>query len=54
MCRRFVELKRKKSVLESWLKKIGIEEFKRRLKDKKDLAHEQESNKETVHSGMHN
>jgi len=36
------------------VKKIGIEEFKRRLKDKKDLSREQESNKETVHSGMHN
>ena len=36
------------------VKKIGIEEFKRRLKDRKDISHEHESNKETVHSGMHN
>ncbi|MCP4266046.1 MAG: 4Fe-4S dicluster domain-containing protein [Candidatus Brocadiaceae bacterium] len=36
------------------VKKIGIEEFKRRLKNKKGLSHEHESNKEAVHSGMHN
>ncbi len=36
------------------VKKIGIEEFKRRLKGKKDLSREIESNKEALHSGMHN
>ncbi len=36
------------------VRKIGIEEFKRRLNDKKGLSHEHESNKETVQSGMHN
>ena len=36
------------------VRKIGIEEFKRRLKGDKDPSHEQVSDKETVHSGMHN
>ncbi len=36
------------------VRKIGIEEFKRRLKGNNDLSHEQVSDKETVHSGMHN
>ena len=36
------------------VRKIGIEEFKRRLKGDKDHSHEQVSDKETVHSGMHN
>ena len=36
------------------VRKIGIEEFKRRLKGNNDLSHEQVSDKEIVHSGMHN
>ena len=36
------------------VRKIGIEEFKRRLNDNKDLSPEQVSDKETVHSGMQN
>ena len=36
------------------VRKIGIEEFKRRLKDNKDISREQVSDKEIVHSGMHN
>jgi dissimilatory sulfite reductase (desulfoviridin) alpha/beta subunit len=36
------------------VRKIGIEEFKRRLNGNKDLSHEQVSDKEIVHSGMHN
>jgi Dissimilatory sulfite reductase (desulfoviridin), alpha and beta subunits len=36
------------------VRKIGIEEFKRRLNGNKDLSHEQVSDKEIVHSEMHN
>ena len=36
------------------VRKIGIEEFKRRLNDNKDLSPEQVSGKEIAHSGMHN
>ncbi len=36
------------------VRKIGIEEFKRRLNDNKDLSPEQVSDKEIAHSGMHN
>jgi dissimilatory sulfite reductase (desulfoviridin) alpha/beta subunit len=36
------------------VRKIGIEEFKRRLKSNKDLSREQVSDKEIVHSGMRN
>ncbi len=36
------------------VEKIGIEEFKRRLKDKKDLSQEHLNDKEIVPSGMHN
>ncbi len=36
------------------VRKIGIEEFKRRLKDNKDLSREHVSDQEIVHSGMHN
>ena len=36
------------------VRKIGIEEFKRRLNGNKDLSPEQVSDKEIVHSGMHN
>ena len=36
------------------VRKIGIEEFKRRLKGNKDSSPEQVGDKETVHSGMHN
>jgi len=36
------------------VRKIGIEEFKRRLKGNNDLSPEQVSDKEIVHSGMHN
>jgi dissimilatory sulfite reductase (desulfoviridin) alpha/beta subunit len=36
------------------VRKIGIEEFKRRLKGNKDLSPEQVSDKRTVHSGINN
>ncbi len=36
------------------VRKIGIEEFKRRLKGNNDHSPEQASDKEIVHSGMHN
>ena len=36
------------------VRKIGIEEFKRRLKGNKDLSRERESDKEIAHSGMNN
>ncbi len=36
------------------VRKIGIEEFKRRLKGNKDISHGQVSDKEIVHSGMNN
>ena len=36
------------------VRKIGIEEFKRRLNGNKDLSHERVSGKEIVHSEMHN
>ena len=36
------------------VRKIGIEEFKRRLNENKDLSREQKSDKEIAHSGMHN
>ncbi len=36
------------------VRKIGIEEFKRRLKGNKDHSPEQVSDKEIVHSGTHN
>ena len=36
------------------VRKIGIEEFKRRLNGNKDLSREQVSDKEIAHSGVHN
>ncbi len=36
------------------VRKIGIEEFKRRLKGNRDLSHEQVNDKKIAHSGMHN
>ena len=36
------------------VRKIGIDEFKRRLKGDKDLLREQVNGKEIVHSGTHN
>jgi dissimilatory sulfite reductase (desulfoviridin) alpha/beta subunit len=36
------------------VRKIGIEEFKRRLKVDRDLSREQVSDQEITHSGMHN
>ncbi len=36
------------------VKKIGIEEFKRRLRDKNNTSQKDVNNKEVVHSGMHN
>ena len=36
------------------VKKIGIDEFKRRLKDKNNISQKNVNNKEVVHSGMHN
>ncbi|MCP4269383.1 MAG: hypothetical protein GY777_28065, partial [Candidatus Brocadiaceae bacterium] len=36
------------------VRKIGIEEFKRRLKGNNDHSPEQASDKEIAHSGMHN
>ena len=36
------------------VRKIGIEEFKRRLKVDRDLSREQVSDQEIAHSGMHN
>jgi dissimilatory sulfite reductase (desulfoviridin) alpha/beta subunit len=36
------------------VKKIGIEEFKRRLRDKNNISQKNVNNKEVVHSGIHN
>jgi len=36
------------------VRKIGIEEFKRRLNGNRDPSREQVSDKEIVHSEMHN
>ena len=36
------------------VKKIGIDEFKRRLRDKNNISQKNVNNKEVVHSGMHN
>ncbi len=36
------------------VRKIGIDEFKRRLRDKKNISQKNVNDKEVVHSGMHN
>jgi dissimilatory sulfite reductase (desulfoviridin) alpha/beta subunit len=36
------------------VRKIGIDEFKRRLRDKNNTSQKDVNNKEVVHSGMHN